>query len=84
MILLQSAGMLVFAVSVTISLLPTKSVKESSSAHAIFSSVYNDAFLHRAQADQYMQDEVHSIQQALQVSNFLLFLLFGSFFQQLT
>ena len=27
-----------------ISLLPTKSVKESSSAHAIFSSVYNDAF----------------------------------------
>ena len=44
MILLQSAGILVFAVSVTISLLPTKSVKESSSAHAIFSSVYNDAF----------------------------------------
>ena len=44
MMLLQSAGILVFAVSVTISLLPTKSVKESSSAHAIFSSVYNDAF----------------------------------------
>lgn len=70
MMLLQSAGILVFAVSVTISLLPTKSVKESSSAHAIFSSVYNDAFLHHAQADQYMQDEVHSVQQALQVSNF--------------
>ena len=44
MILLQSAGILFFAVSVTISLLPTNSVKEISSAHAIFSSVYNDAF----------------------------------------